>query len=79
MYLIDFVHLDVLRKLCGDGLSTTNYFETCAVYLLEYEKMLKDDETRQKSLKELIEGKAKLKPDQNKIREAKKVVPGKKV
>ena len=42
--------LDVLRKLCLDGLPTQNHYELCAVYLLEYDKKI-----RTKPLKELFE------------------------
>jgi hypothetical protein len=51
--------IDVLRKLCADGLPTVNYFELCAFYLLEYEKLMKDNNIRTKSLKELVNTAAK--------------------
>ena len=31
---------DVLRKLCADGLPANNIFETAAIYILEYERLL---------------------------------------
>jgi uncharacterized membrane-anchored protein YhcB (DUF1043 family) len=43
-----------LRKLCNDGLPSTGYFELCALYLLEYEKLLKDNNVRNKTIKQLI-------------------------
>ena len=43
-----------MRKLCGDGLPTTNYFSLCSVYLLEYEKILKESEIRNKPLRDLV-------------------------
>lgn len=39
-----------------DGLPMSNYFELCAVYLLEYENILKENKIRDKNLKELVRG-----------------------
>ena len=50
MNVLIILSLDVLRKLCLDGLPTQNYYELCAVYLLEYDKKI-----RIKALKELAE------------------------
>jgi hypothetical protein len=47
--------VDVLRKLCSDGLPTQNYFELCANYLLEYENLLKENKLRNRKLKDLVE------------------------
>jgi hypothetical protein len=51
---VDIIKSDVVRKLCNDGLPSTNYFELCALYLLEYEKLLKENNIRNKSIKQLI-------------------------
>ena len=45
---------DVVRKLCNDGLPTNGYFELCALYLLEFEKLLKENKYRNKTIKQLI-------------------------
>jgi hypothetical protein len=52
MYIL--LNLDVLRKLCHDGLPTNNYFDLCSVYLLEFENMMKDNEIKNKPLKQLV-------------------------
>lgn len=44
----------MLKRLCVDGLPSKNYYELCAVYLLEYEKIVKDKKTRNSELKDLV-------------------------
>jgi hypothetical protein len=55
MNVLIILSLDVLRKLCLDGLPTQNYYELCAVYLLEYDKKINEKNIRTKALKELVE------------------------
>lgn len=45
----------MLRKLCGEGLPMSNYFDSCSYYILEYEQLMKESTIRNKPLNELIE------------------------
>jgi len=60
-----------------DGLPSQNYYELCAVYLLEYEKIMKDNKTRHKELKDVVKkspdkiddtSEKKMKKDKYKLR-----------
>jgi hypothetical protein len=52
--MLNIFYIDVIRKLCNDGLPTSGYFELCALYLLEFEKLLKENKFRNKTIKQLI-------------------------
>ena len=54
MYFLNITK-DVLKKLCSDGLPKKNCFELCASYMIEFEHKMKQNSTKDKSLKEMIE------------------------
>lgn len=62
------IQIDILNKLCAEGMPIEGCYDLCAVYLLEYEKSILDDNLRRNNLKKLLEidSKNKNKAEANK-------------